>query len=318
MGGQTLKKSAKWTAASDVSGGKLEFTPQNEKLLNMIIKHVESFSHENPQLTTYSFKSPLTWVTQLRPADLSGAGYDQIDDNVESSTKTKEGQSALSLRKKSGQYYLHVYSYAMLEHVVKIAGETKLNEVRACLEANRDPVATMLGDRFATVDGPDSSTSRFMDEVMGEEGEEREEKKATFNLLKILQTLDYSLYYEVFTVGTVQLTPATVEVDYGALKSFCGDDRDNNALAYIQYVDGYTFVWENGCRAPPHRQIFGELCYLEIKPHDCDVLFVTASKGGYFRNQGKENDAADLKYDRDGEYYDNLISLIREKKHQIW
>ena len=47
----------------------------------------------------------------------------------------------------------------------------------------------------------------------------------------------------------------------------------------------YTYVYENGCRAPSKRQVFGEICYLEVKLHDCDVMFITASTSGYFFNK---------------------------------
>ena len=43
-------------------------------------------------------------------------------------------------------------------------------------------------------------------------------------------------------------------------------------------------VFTNGCRAPPWRQAHGDICYLQVTPHDGDTLFVTASTEGYYIN----------------------------------
>lgn len=47
-------------------------------------------------------------------------------------------------------------------------------------------------------------------------------------------------------------------------------------------VSDYEF--SNGCRAPPWRQIHGEICYVLVKPHDVETLCVTCSTEGVFLN----------------------------------
>ena len=43
---------------------------------------------------------------------------------------------------------------------------SKIVETRLCLEANRDPVVNILGDRFATVMDANHSVYRFIEECM--------------------------------------------------------------------------------------------------------------------------------------------------------
>lgn len=47
-------------------------------------------------------------------------------------------------------------------------------------------------------------------------------------------------------------------------------------------ISDYEF--SNGCRAPPWRQIQGEICYVLVKPHDVDTLCITCSAEGVFLN----------------------------------
>ena len=73
--GQALQRAAQWTSAKDGSGGKLEFTPMNEMLLNQILQFVETFSSKNPEEAKLVFKKPLSWKSKLTPNTFPGAGY---------------------------------------------------------------------------------------------------------------------------------------------------------------------------------------------------------------------------------------------------
>eukprot|EP00745_Piridium_sociabile_P008491 TRINITY_DN157374_c0_g1_i1.p1 TRINITY_DN157374_c0_g1~~TRINITY_DN157374_c0_g1_i1.p1 ORF type:complete len:111 (+),score=34.13 TRINITY_DN157374_c0_g1_i1:19-351(+) len=59
-------------------------------------------------------------------------------------------------------------SMEMGEQVLRTAGEKKITELRLCLEANRDPVVNMLGERFGTVQGDDNSIMRYVEEIRKE------------------------------------------------------------------------------------------------------------------------------------------------------
>ena len=44
-------------------------------------------------------------------------------------------------------------------------------------------------------------------------------------------------------------------------------------------------VFSNGCRAPPWRQILGDICYLSALPFDGEQFHITASTEGYYINK---------------------------------
>ncbi|KAF4023246.1 hypothetical protein G4228_015078 [Cervus hanglu yarkandensis] len=76
-------------------------------------------------------------------------------------------------------------------------------------------------------------------------------------------------------------------------------------------IEDYEF--SNGCRAPPWRQIQGEICYVLVKPHDAEILCITCSKEGVFLNGGKTDDEGQINYERKGEIYKDLVTLLKEK-----
>ncbi len=85
-----------------------------------------------------------------------------------------------------------------------------------------------------------------------------------------------------FFNSEVRLTPKQVNNEVRLLQSFSGND-ETCALEYIRYISDYEF--DNGCRAPPWRQVHGDICYLKIKPLDADELPVTANTAGVYRNK---------------------------------
>ena len=133
------------------------------------------------------------------------------DGNVESEKKSKDKVPFLTLKSKETKDDLYELTVNSLEYVIKvfnIAGsDRKLAETRACLEANQDPVAKMLGDRFATVEGPDNAQYRYFEEIMrakpkggedeSEEGEETAEKMAVLRMLIAFKEFDTELLGKV-------------------------------------------------------------------------------------------------------------------------
>lgn len=100
------------------------------------------------------------------------------------------------------------------------------------------------------------------------------------------------------------------------LQSFCGRDP-KLALKSIDWESDYIFA--NGYRAPPWRQVYGELCYLEVLPFDGDKFYVTATKKGYFKNRGYLSDgkgSEHLNYEKDGDVHASLVDLLKaHSKH---
>nr|XP_006811379.1 PREDICTED: armadillo repeat-containing protein 4-like [Saccoglossus kowalevskii] len=313
--GQTLARAAQWTSASDGGEGKLEFTPINESILNSIIKFVEAFPGKHPQEAQMPFKKPLQWKTSLEASSFSG-GYEQTDDGIKSSTTDKEDNPLLVLE---GEI-LKVSSLDQVNAVLKIAADKKMHEARCVLEANRDPLVNILGDSFASVEGEDSATVRLLEQIQKEEGDAKEEKEVKLKVALIVQQFDTQLMSQSIKeiAKEVRLRPEQVEREVTLLKSFSGED-ENCVLESIKYTSDYVFA--NGCRAPPWRQVHGEICYLRVQPHDGDSFYVTTATAGAFiikttkkskkKNTGQQKLEPSLKWKNLG-----MANMEEEEKQQ--
>ncbi len=51
------------------------------------------------------------------------------------------------------------------------------------------------------------------------------------------------------------------------------------------FISAFEQAFTNGCRAHPRRQMHGDICYLLVRPHDTDKMYITASTGGYYINK---------------------------------
>ncbi|NXG27019.1 ARMC4 protein, partial [Dromaius novaehollandiae] len=277
--GAALARAAQRTSAG-CGHGALEITPLNESLLNEIIKFVENFSTRHPREAAFVFREPLEWKTRL-DCSVFGAGYEIDGTTVQSEAKGKDGQPLLLLIGST----LKVRSFDQLSHLLYIAMEKKLKEAQACLEANRDPIVNILGPGYGTVEGEDTSILHLLDKVKKDDDPETEIKMKIFILLNQLdmQLLNSSLKH---ISQEVRLNPAAVNNEVNLLKHFSGKGEDT-VLESLEYTSDYTF--SNGCRAPPWRQMHGEICYLIIKPHDTDPLYITCSTAGVYLNGVSNN-----------------------------
>ncbi|XP_033856926.3 outer dynein arm-docking complex subunit 2-like isoform X1 [Acipenser ruthenus] len=302
--GAALIRAAQWTTAGSGTG-KLEITPLNESLLKEIIKYVENFSARHPQEAALVFKEPLGWTTTLEPSAF-GPDYEISKSTVHSKETAKDGQPLLHL----SSHTIQVYSFSQLSNILQLAQDKKLKEVRACLEANRDPVAKILGPSFATVEGEDTSMLRLLDKV--KEDGEAHEAELKMKMLLLLQQLDKQLLNNSLKQMSqeVRLTPVTVKNDVELLKRFCGEG-EKMVLKSVEYTSDYEF--SNGCRAAPWRQVHGEICYLVIKPVDTDSLYITCSTAGVFLNGGTEKEREEIDYERKSEAYKDLVTLLKNK-----
>ncbi|KAF1609838.1 UNVERIFIED_CONTAM: Armadillo repeat-containing protein 4, partial [Eudyptes pachyrhynchus] len=277
--GAALARAAQWTAAGSGTGT-LEITPLNESLLNQIIKFAEDFSTRHPREAAFVFREPLEWKTQLG-CSVFGEGYEINEATVQSEAKGKDGQPLLLLMAST----LRVRSFDQLSSLLQIAMEKKLKEAQACLEANRDPIVKILGPEYGTVEGEDMSMLHLLDKVKKDDDPETELKMKIFLLLHQLdlQLLNSSLKH---ISEDIRLNPAAINNEVNLLKNFSGKGEDT-VLESLEYTSDYTF--SNGCRAPPWRQVHGEICYLVIKPHDTDPLYITCSTAGVFLNGVSNN-----------------------------
>lgn len=65
--GATISSHTHGTSVSEYGKGKLEFTPQNEALLNEIVKHVEGLVSSHPREAETILKEPFKWHSTLNP-----------------------------------------------------------------------------------------------------------------------------------------------------------------------------------------------------------------------------------------------------------
>ncbi|KAK6166600.1 hypothetical protein SNE40_023253 [Patella caerulea] len=328
--GQALQRAAQWTSAKDGCGGKLEFTPINEDLLNSILKFVETVG-KSPEESQLVFKNPLRWHTSLNPSQFQGAGFTDSGDDVVSDKKSPKDDQPLFLMHKLAKdtYEISVQTLGYGEQVLRAAGDKKIVELRSCLEANRDPVVFLLGERFATVETDDNSIFRYIEEITkeieqnakqsadGSNSAEIEEKKIVLRLrLKLLRLDEQLMNLSIQKMSSeVRLSPPTVDGEVSILQQLSGDDEERCVVEYIDYY-GETFVSKNGCRAQPWRQLHGDICYLCVRVHDNDnPLYITANTSGYYLNNGPVNDKANhLDYGRpDSNTYRDLVSLLKSK-----
>ncbi|KFP00065.1 Armadillo repeat-containing protein 4 [Calypte anna] len=272
--GTALARAAQWTAAGSGTGT-LEITPLNESLLNQIIKFVEDFSSRHPQEAAFVFREPLEWETQLS-SSVFGEDYEINDETAQSKAKDKDGKPLLLLTGST----LRVRSFDQLSRLLEVAVEKKLKEVQACLEANRDPIVKILGPAYGTVEGEDRSMLHLLDKVKRDDDTETEMK---IKIFVFLHQLDLQLLNSALKQISqhVRLNPAAIDNEVNLLKNFSGKGEDT-VLKSLQYTSDYVFF--NGCRAPPWRQVHGEVCYLVIKPHDTGPLYITCSTAGVFLN----------------------------------
>ncbi|XP_044281246.1 outer dynein arm-docking complex subunit 2 isoform X1 [Varanus komodoensis] len=299
--GVALTRAAQWTAAGSGTGT-LEITPLNESILNEIIKFMENFSNKHPQEAAFVFKEPLQWQTNLEPSAFE-TGYEVSEKTVQSQETDKDGQPLLLLKGST----IQVRSFGHLSHLLYVASEKRLKETQACLEANRDPIVKILGPGYGTIEGEDLSMLRLLDK-MKKDADADNEIKMKISLL--LQQLDMQLLNRSLKQISqeVRLTPAAVKNEVDLLKRFSGD-KENAVLESLEYLSDYEF--SNGCRAPPWRQVHGEICYLAIKPRDTDVMYVTCSTAGVFLNGGKEKD--EINYERKSDISKDLVTFLRER-----
>ena len=80
--GAALSSRTQWTSASDISKGKLEFTPQNEILLNDVVKYVETLVASHPAESEVAFKEPFNWQTKLKPSEFCPLNYGSLGYDV--------------------------------------------------------------------------------------------------------------------------------------------------------------------------------------------------------------------------------------------
>uniref|UniRef100_A0A8C4DC69 Outer dynein arm docking complex subunit 2 n=1 Tax=Dicentrarchus labrax TaxID=13489 RepID=A0A8C4DC69_DICLA len=300
--GVSLTRAAQWTPASSGTG-KLESTPMNESLLKEILRFVEQFGSQHPQEAEHVFEEPLRWSTTLEASDFK-TDYDISDADVQSHEKDSEGRPLLQLSPPT----VYVRSFSQLSKLVHLADDKNLEEVRACLEENRDPVVKILGPSFAVILENEGANTDVLS-LVGKVKEQGEDMEVKVKLFLLLQNMDNQLLSKCLKEISerVRLDPTAVKTEVELLKRFCSEG-EKRLLKLVRYTSDYEF--SNGCHAPPWRQARGEICYLVIEPCDTETLYITCSTAGVFLNGGEEEESG---YERTSDTYKDLVTLLKSR-----
>lgn len=320
--GQALKRATRMSVTEEI-GGMLQMTPINEEMLRIIISFIEELPSKYPEETKLVFKKPLTWDTSLTFEAFSGDDYVISENELKSKMETEN--PLLLMTKSRERNILSIQSLEVANKVLRAAGLNKLQETWTCLSTNTDPVASILGDRFAVVDHLDTSLIRLCNEIIrdvkhtkqqadvaGDSAENNDKTKLLYLYILLMQ-LDERLLnlFIVKYAEEVRLTPEIVDRELVILRNLAQRDMTNQALESIDFYDhNIEYVYMTGCRAPLSRQVHGDICYLKIKILEGNEVYVTANSNGYFVINGPKEADGSLDYEKKGEYFKNLVSLL--------
>ena len=171
---------------------------------------------------------------------------------------------------------------------------------------------------MAVISGTKGDSATILSESFDAVESEKDPKKKDINvklykLLLALNSFDLQLMQSSVTASKKEkvLDIKKVSDEIQMLQAFCGKE-DKYALVSIDWESEYTFA--NGYRSPPWRQLYGEICYIEVKAHDKDKFIITASKNGFFVNKGyilNEKGIEILNYDKVSSDYPTITDLLK-------
>lgn len=323
--GATISTRCMWTAGYSAGGGdgadKIDVGPRNERLMYELLSNVSKIVEENKDEAAVEFMRPLQWQSSLKPSTFRQSRYagefdiSESQDGERGSVASKEKGSSdekplLQLEQMGDRLFvIKVSNFKYLQRVFDIAGSSKLKEIQSAIESNKDPISNIAGYPNA---GPGGALMEAFAEL--QRMDDKGNKKALFSLVLLLNAMDSKLMANsVQTLKKeVRLNMESVREELELLQAFCGP-ADTCPLQSIDYESDYVFA--NGCRAPPWRQVYGEICYLEVQPMDGEKMIVTASNSGYFCNKGYKmgSDKETMDYARDGDVHSSLVALLRSR-----
>ncbi|KER33955.1 hypothetical protein T265_00387 [Opisthorchis viverrini] len=115
-----------------------------------------------------------------------------------------------------------------------------------------------------------------------------------------------------FTITEIRQSPEAVEHEIEVLGKALFTGKPDSILDYIRPTGVFTMIHENGCRAPPWRQMHGDIAYFEVGIRNPrSELSVTAATYGWFPNGGYNQKTGQMNFDRVGEVYPRLVNLLQ-------
>ncbi|KAI9093067.1 armadillo-type protein [Phlyctochytrium arcticum] len=325
--GQSLSTRFEWSqptpsSSNGTSDGVLQTSVVNQQLLSELVRMIEQLCRSHPTEAKTEFRRPLQWASNLLPAHFPTGDRWTINTAnkgskvvVASSENKADGQPFFQLEQSGGPsseqvvYVAKVASFEHLHRILQISDDNKLRELQDIVQVNPDPVKSIFG-----ASGDTALVDAFEAFNNEQDNRKREQFSRLYKLLLILNTFDLQLMKSA--VKDLQkeksITIQKVTEELQMLQSFAGRDR-SKPLVGIDWESEYTFA--NGYKAPPWRQVYGELSYIEVQPFDKEKLILTASKKGYFVNKGYSADDKGhehLNYEAlDDRIYSSITELLR-------
>lgn len=281
---------------------------------------IDQLAHNYSVESKAEFRTPILWTTHILPTNFashSSSGLWLIKEatkshksSVSSITLRQDGQPMFLMEQTENGYKAKVASFEYLEKFLQVANEQKLSELQAMIQVCREPVSNIFGVSGESGKALVESFDAFNNEA---DPRKKEQYAKLYKLLLIINSFDLQLMSKaVKGINKSQfLDIGKVIEELEMLKAFCGTEPEH-ALVKIDWDLDFTFA--NGFKAPPWRQIYGELSYLNVQCHDKDAFIITASKKGYFINKGYSNDAtgnAHLNYEASSEVFGSLVEILR-------
>ncbi|KAI8616226.1 armadillo-type protein, partial [Chytriomyces sp. MP71] len=310
--GATLSARIEW-AATQSNHPKTSATNQN--LFHELIHLVDTLAAQHPPEAKAEFKRPLMWTSSvLRPHHFLAALQESGNPKVSvTSIATKGDGTPLFVLEQNGvgdaaTFSAKVLSFEMLNRVLKTAEDMKLRELQDILQANPTPINTIFGI-------PDVSANTVLIDAFEAFQTEVEPKKKEINsrlykLLLILNSFDLDL-----------LSAAVKSQErHGISANVTIFQRQGASKCALGHPLGERVYFANGYKAPPWRQVYGEICYIEVSCTDADKFVVTATKDGYFINKGYSADDKGhekLNYEMDSELFLTLVDHIKSKSEHF-
>ncbi|KAJ3381867.1 Armadillo repeat-containing protein 4 [Lobulomyces angularis] len=295
----------------------------NFDILYDFIKILEKFCIEHHVEAKTEFKRPLEWSSPFLRPNLFNSGSvssgtanngnstsntqsNWIVSNQKGTNKSVVSSTALksdgkpffqliqqsipstkNANNSSSIFLARVDNFDQLNKVLKLADEHKLSELQALIQVNRDGISTILGLPSGTFSNNEVDPLVIAFEALNKDTNPKkiEQNQKLYKLSLILNSYDLQLMKTAVNVLEREkfIDVQKVSEELEMLKAFCGKDQ-KCALQSIDWESDYTF--SNGCKAPPWRQVFGEICYVEVRPMDKDHIVITATKNGFFINKG--------------------------------
>ncbi|KAJ3121159.1 Armadillo repeat-containing protein 4 [Physocladia obscura] len=344
--GATLSARVQWAASNAASSQQTAYKSQattdthqtitsaaNQDLFYELIHLIESLMTQHPAEAKAEFRRVLQWTSvSLRPAhfaavvatqpgiwNIVSSGPKNTKASVASvATRSTDGAPLFTLDQVSGSgesavFTAKVGSFEYLNRVLKIAEEMKLRELQDILQANQTPINTIFGVGS-------SSTSNLLIDAFEAFNTETDAKKKDANarlykLLLIINSFDLDFLSAAVKnqERELHLDISKISSELLMLQSFSGKDV-KCALRSISWESDYTF--SNGFKAPPWRQVYSEIGYIEIQCVDADKFIVTCTKNGFFVNKGyiaDDKGHEKLNYEKDSDLFLTLVDLIKSK-----